>query len=104
MVLIKSSPTTINTGQMEHNNPRISGSAISPRNIGTAVKDNPSVIPAKNLATSRGTDVSANPITIHGTKNGTAEKRINFFHPRMSVTRPVTIRGMIANQELSISP
>ena len=97
MMLIKSRPTIIDTEHMELINPRFSGSAISPRNIGTAVKDNTSVNPAKNLATCRSTDVCENPITIHETKNGTAEKRNNLLRPRMSMT-------MIANQELSVSP
>ncbi|KAH0821962.1 hypothetical protein GEV33_000829 [Tenebrio molitor] len=99
----------MDTGHMELNSPRILGSAISPRNMGTAVKDSPSVSPAMNRAMWKRTEVSARPIMIHEAKNGTEENRISLFRPRVSMTRPVTIapriapsRGMIANQEPSV--
>lgn len=107
-MLIRRIPKIIHTGQTEAINPLILGSAISPRYIGTAVNESPSVIPAINLAMNINVDDVAQAINNQDNMKGAAEKMISFFLPKMSTIIPVNkapkiapSSGVTTNQELS---
>lgn len=105
-ILINKIPKVMHTGHTEAINPLLFGAAISPRYMGTAVNDNPSTIPAINLAININKGDEAHAIKHQVKMKGMAEKMMSFFLPQISTSiaakkdpRMAPNNGTMTNQE-----